>query len=249
MHYTARGEGPGLLLIHATGTDGETNFGHLYEHFTDLRTVITSDFAGSGGTPLGETPLTVDVLADQVIGAATAATDGPVDVLGFSLGSVVAAAAAAARPDLVRRLVLVNGWSRNDDPRQRLLMDLWQRLPGLDEQAFREFTALSVFSPPYLTGLGAEGIKAGVDLISAELGALRQMELAATVDIRDRLARISAPTLVIGSSHDHWMPVEHARETARAIGGSRYLELACGHMSVFERVPEVVHAVREFITG
>ncbi|MYW15288.1 alpha/beta fold hydrolase [Streptomyces sp. SID2955] len=247
VHYRARGQGPGLLFVHATGTDSATNFDHMVDAFTPRRTVITPDFAGSGGTPLGPHPLTVDLLAEQVTAAAGAVTDGPVDVVGFSLGSVVAAAAAAACPERVRRLVLICPWTRNDDPRQRLLMDLWQRLPGLDERSHQEFTALSVFSAPHLAALGADGIEAGLKLITAETGVLRQMELAAAVDIRDRLHRIQAPTLVVGAAYDHWIPVRHARQTQRAISDSRYAELDCGHMAVFERTPEVVRLVKDFI--
>lgn len=247
VHYTAKGDGPGLLLVHAAGTDSETTFGHLVDDFTGRRTVISPDFAGSGGTPLGELPLTVDLLADQVVGAAEAVTDEPFDLVGFSLGSVVAAAAAAAYPERVRRLVLICGWSHNDDPRQRFLMDLVQRLARVDPRSFQQFTLLSVFSAPYLTGIGSDGIKAGVELITAETSVLRQMKLGATVDIRDRLTRIKAPTLVVGASHDHWVPVRHARETRRGISGSQYAELDCGHMAVFERGPEVVRLVRDFI--
>ncbi|MEU3754205.1 alpha/beta hydrolase [Streptomyces olivoreticuli] len=247
VHYTSRGAGPGLLMVHATGTDSATNFGHMTDCFTERRTVISPDFAGSGRTPLGPAPLTVDLLADQVMAVAGAVSGEPVDVVGFSLGSVIAAAAAAAHPGRVRRLVLICPWSRNDDPRQRLLMDLWQRLPHLDERSYREFTALSVFSGPHLAALGADGIAAGVDLIRAEASVLRQMELAATVDIRDRLARIDVPTLVIGASYDHWIPVQHARETRRAIADSQYAELDCGHMAVFERTQEVVRLVQDFL--
>ncbi|MGH3600458.1 MAG: hypothetical protein ACRDQH_09300 [Pseudonocardiaceae bacterium] len=35
VQYTAEGNGPGLVLVHATGTDSETNFGHLRGYFTD----------------------------------------------------------------------------------------------------------------------------------------------------------------------------------------------------------------------
>ncbi|WP_369393209.1 alpha/beta fold hydrolase [Streptomyces sp. CG1] len=249
VHYRARGQGPGLLFVHATGTDSATNFDHMVDAFRRWRTVITPDFAGSGDTPLGSSPLTVDLLAEQVMTAAGAVTDEPVDVVGFSLGSVVAATAAAAFPGRVRRLVLICPWTRNDDPRQRLLMNLWQRLPGLDERTYQEFTALSVFSAPHLASLGADGIEAGLKLISAETGVLRQMELAAAVDIRERLPRVEAPTLVVGAAYDHWIPVRHARETQRAINDSRYVELDCGHMAVFERTPEVVRLIQDFIGG
>ncbi|MEU1779064.1 alpha/beta hydrolase [Streptomyces abikoensis] len=249
VHYATRGTGPGLLLVHATGTDSATNFGHMVDHFTAGRTVIMPDFAGSGATPLGERPLTLGLLADQVTAAADAVTDEPYDVMGFSLGAVVAAAAAAARPERIRRLVLVCPWTRDDDPRQRLLMDLWQRLPHLEERAYQEFTVLSVFSGPYLSALGPDGITAGTELIRAETAVFRQMALAAGADLRDRLGRITAPTLVIGASQDHWFPVGHARETHRAIAGSRYAELDCGHMAVFERTTEVVALARDFLGG
>ncbi|WP_405754985.1 alpha/beta fold hydrolase [Streptomyces sp. NBC_00073] len=181
--------------MHGTGGHGEARFGHVREQFSDRYTVITPDCSGSGLTPLHADELSLDELVEQVIGAARAVTDEPLDIVGFSLGAVVAAAAAAEHPALVRRLVVINGWARNDDPRQQLATDLWRRLAAIDEEAFAAYSALLVFSPPFLAGFGSGGFKATVAGIKAEAWTLQQIERDHRVDISDRLPAIAAPTL------------------------------------------------------
>ncbi|AZZ56584.1 alpha/beta fold hydrolase [Rathayibacter iranicus] len=247
VYYTASGSGPGLLFVHGTAADGESNFGHIRDMFSDRYTVITPDFSGSGRTPLRSEDLSVDDLVDQVVGAAQAVTDEPFDIVGFSLGAVVAAAAAAKYAGKVRRLIIINGWARNDDPRQQLTLDLWQRLAQTDEGAFSAYSALLIFSPPFLSSFGSDGVKATVEAITADAGTLRQIELDHRIDIRDRLPAISSPALVIGSTRDVLIPIEHARELHDAIQGSEYAELESGHMVVFEKTEELVHLISEFL--
>ncbi|WP_405970341.1 alpha/beta hydrolase [Streptomyces sp. NBC_00988] len=247
VHYTAEGTGPGLLFVHGTAADGESNWGHLREHFTGRHTVITPDYSGSGKTPLHADELSLDELVDQVIGAARAVTDQPFDIVGFSLGAVVAAAAAAKYPELVRRLIVINGWARNDDPRQQLAVDLWRRLPDIDQEAFAAYSALLIFSPPFLAGFGSDGVKNTVAGITAEAGTLRQIELDHRVDITDLLPAIGARTLVVGSTRDMLIPVEHSREIHRTVKNSEYAELESGHMVVFEKTAELVQLVSEFL--
>ncbi|MFF2863700.1 alpha/beta fold hydrolase [Streptomyces rubiginosohelvolus] len=247
VHYTAQGSGPGLLFVHGTAADGETNFGHIRDHFTARHTVITPDYSGSGHTPLHADDLSLDELVEQVVATARAVTDEPFDIVGFSLGAVVAAAAAAAHPELVRRLIVINGWSRNDDPRQQLAVDLWRRLPDLDQEAFAAYSALLIFSPAFLAGFGSEGVKQTVAGITPEVGTLRQIELDHRVDISDRLPSITARTLVIGSTRDLLIPVEHSREIHRSVAGSEYAELESGHMVVFEKTDELVQLLTEFL--
>src|SRR6266545_6322652 len=99
--YTATGTGSGLVLLHGTSLDAETNWGHLVDRFTDQRRVVVPDYAA--------------VIRD--------AGEAPVDVVGYSMGAVVAAATAAAHPELVRRLVLIAGWVNSDDARFQLAFD------------------------------------------------------------------------------------------------------------------------------
>ncbi|MEO6921577.1 MAG: alpha/beta hydrolase [Collimonas sp.] len=109
VHYTTSGTGPGLVLVHGTSIGTQANFGHVVERFTDQRQVISPDYAGCGNSTIPPGDLTLDILVEQIAGTIRHAADGPVDLLGDSLGAVVAAATAARYPSLVRRLVLVAG--------------------------------------------------------------------------------------------------------------------------------------------
>ncbi|MFE2473258.1 alpha/beta fold hydrolase, partial [Streptomyces mirabilis] len=88
----------------------------LIDALAPARRVIAFDNAGVGGST-GTTPNTADEMAHdaiafiEAIGAngALGLGQGPVDVLGFSLGSFVAQQIALTRPSLVRRLVLASG--------------------------------------------------------------------------------------------------------------------------------------------
>src|SRR4051794_38790651 len=75
------------------------------------RRVITFDNTGVGGSA-GTTPDTIGQMARDAL-AFTAAMDlGPVDLLGFSIGSFVAQEIALTRPAAVRRLVLASAAPR-----------------------------------------------------------------------------------------------------------------------------------------
>lgn len=251
VSYTTAGEGPGLVFVAGTGMAAELNYGHLAGEFAGSRTVILPDYAGSGQSDDPDGPLTVESLAGQIAAAARAATaggDDRVDVVGFSLGAVVAAGVAALHPELVRRLVLVAGWPDPDDARHHLAFDLWQGLERTDHELFARFLMLTCFGPPFLSGLGTEGVTAlleGMAPISAGMRA--HMELDLVADIRDLLPRIAAPTLVIGLTRDHVIPVERARLLHDGIAGSEYAEIDSGHMVMFEKPAEFVAVCRNFL--
>jgi pimeloyl-ACP methyl ester carboxylesterase len=245
VHYAVTGAGSGLVLVHGASMDAASNFGHLLEQFADHNTVITPDCAGSGRTTAPPGELTTDLLVEQVAAVATDAATGPVDIVGFSLGAVVAARLAALRPELVRRLVLVAGWTHSADARLRLGLETWARVLDIDPELASAQAPLLAFSPGFLSGLGEDGL-AQLRNGKPAPGTRRQVDLCLRVDIRRDLPRINAPTLVVGCTLDHLIPVEHARDLHRAIPHSRYLELHSGHVVFHEKPLEVVSAIRDF---
>jgi pimeloyl-ACP methyl ester carboxylesterase len=69
--------------------------------------VVTFDNAGVGGST-GTTPNVIEQMAHDAITFITALELGPVDILGFSIGSFIAQEMALARPAAVRRLILAS---------------------------------------------------------------------------------------------------------------------------------------------
>ncbi|MEL6365511.1 MAG: alpha/beta fold hydrolase [Pseudomonadota bacterium] len=73
---------------------------------------------------------------------------------------------------------------------------------------------------------------------------LRQMD----VDIRDRLAEVQCPTLVVHGLHDVMEPPESGRMFAEGIPGARWLGLeGVGHVPTITRSNEVASAIRSLI--
>ena len=74
--------------------------------FAATRPVVLFDNAGVAGSS-GETPNTVEAMADHAADFVAALRLSMVDVLGFSIGGYVAQTLALRHPAIVRRLVLV----------------------------------------------------------------------------------------------------------------------------------------------
>jgi pimeloyl-ACP methyl ester carboxylesterase len=233
-----------LVFLHGATGSGQAHFGHLADRFGDRRKVVLPDIAGSGTSALATDPFTFEQVVDEVV-AVVDAHGTPVDLVGFSLGAVVAAALAAKLPQSIRRLVLVAGWARSD-ARHQLVNRTWARLEQTDPEAFASFGPVLAFSPAFLASMGNDGI---AQVLSAGLPAAtgRQLELCRDVDISDRLDRITAPTLVVGCTQDGLVPVDHSRALHEAIAGSRYAEIDCGHAVMFERPGELTRVLRSFI--
>ncbi|TWE15313.1 hypothetical protein FB465_0203 [Kitasatospora atroaurantiaca] len=116
----------------------------------------------------------------------------PVDLVGFSLGSVVAAGVAATRPELVRSLVLVAPWPHRDEY-MRNLFTVWRRLGDFgNAEAFGRFAAVTGFSGPFLDALGTGGVDQLAANMSLTQGILRHLEPDLRVDIRELAPQIRA---------------------------------------------------------
>jgi pimeloyl-ACP methyl ester carboxylesterase len=114
IDYAYRDNGSGtpapVLLQHFRGNLDNWDPA-LVDALADDRRVVTFDNAGVGGST-GTTPSTITHMAHDAIAFFDALEIGPVDLLGFSLGSFVAQETALIRPAVVRRLVLASSAPR-----------------------------------------------------------------------------------------------------------------------------------------
>jgi pimeloyl-ACP methyl ester carboxylesterase len=111
--YRAVGSGPPLVLVMGYGGTMETWDPWLVNALAQRYRVVIFDNAGLGGTAALPAPLSIDAMANQTSALITALGLHRPDVLGWSMGTMIAQALAVLHPDQVNRLVLGAGYPGN----------------------------------------------------------------------------------------------------------------------------------------
>jgi pimeloyl-ACP methyl ester carboxylesterase len=106
-YYELRGHGEPLLLLHG-GLGSIDMFGPNLPILAEHRLVIAVDLQGHGRTTLGDRPINLIDMGDDMAAILAKLGHERVDVLGYSMGGGVAFRLAVQHPSLVRRLVLVS---------------------------------------------------------------------------------------------------------------------------------------------
>ena len=107
LHYLSRGShGRPMLLLHGGGATPRDSFARQMRAFAAAHRVIAPEQVGHGRTPDLPGPLSYRRMMEDTAALLNALRLGPVDVVGFSDGGILALMLAAHHPDLVRRLVV-----------------------------------------------------------------------------------------------------------------------------------------------
>lgn len=246
VHRT--GSGSPVLFLHALGVDHQ-----IWDGVTALLkdfTALSYDLPGHGQTPPGPAGFTIADHAAVAAGLLTEAGGGPVDVVGLSLGGLVAQQLAASFPSLVGRLVLVDTvavyppqWRERWHERAETA-----RTAGL--AALIEPTIDSWFTAAYIRGGGA-AVRLVRDLLAAAdaEGYARACETLAMADTTQLLGQIEAPTLVVCGREDALMFQESSRQIVNAMPNARSAWLGPGaHAAAIESPIKFVALLDEFLS-
>lgn len=170
-----------------------------------------------------------------------------VDVVGNSVGGIVAQVLAAEHADRVRRLVLIGTGAALSGPPTPFgdLVSLWIHDPearpllaGLLVDALVEQPLPPADRRSYVAAVQA----ADADFVSAVLIAARG------TDLRPSLASITAPTLVIRGEHDAARTRAHVAELLDGIASAHAVEMpGCGHSPMVEDVTALAGLVIEHL--
>ncbi|MET7647067.1 alpha/beta hydrolase [Streptomyces sp. NPDC005426] len=246
-----RGTGPGLLLAHGAGGGIDANFGPIMANLAAHHTVVGPDYPGTGRTPRAEAPLTLDALADSLVATAVEENVDTFAIAGYSLGSPVAIRAATRHPDRVTGLVLTAGFA-HPNPRFLLAARFWRDLlRSGDLEHLAAFVALVGLSAPALDAISQDELSAALKATTTSIpsGTLEHVDLLIDhVDVREDLAAITVPTLIISTTSDQLVTPYHHRQLADTIPGAEYAELSTGHLPFVERPEEWSALLLDFLS-
>jgi proline iminopeptidase len=230
---------------------------HAQLVFPDLRGQGRSDPAPLETCTLEQTADDVADLCD-VLGL-----DAPV-VLGHSAGGFVALHLALRHPTSVGRLVLCNTTPTlapldDPDPPAGLAERAGPEAPLVAQQLFGgDFSAgtradfgrevLPFYGGPAHTDV--PGRVMGLSPMDGDLAAYFFGKVAPSYDLRERLAEIGVPTLVVTGRHDWVCPPVGSRLLALGIPGARLVEIPdAGHFPFAEEPAAFLAAVTPFLAG
>ncbi|MEV4358163.1 alpha/beta hydrolase [Nonomuraea sp. NPDC049625] len=246
---TRLGSGPGLLLAHGAGSSLANTYGPILEGLAARHTVVGIDYPGSGDTPRSTSQLSVDDLADQLVAAADAEGLDRFALSGFSLGGSVAIRAAARHPERVTALVLTATFPYRDN-RLALASSVWRKIAASgDRETLAEFLLMMALGTQALESMSSEQLQEtlGFAAATAADGSPEQVDLVGRVDVRDDLAGIKVPTLVISTTDDWVTSTALHRRLAETIPGARLTEIAGGHLPMLERTDEWLQLITDFL--
>jgi pimeloyl-ACP methyl ester carboxylesterase len=184
----------------------------VIDGFARDREVILFDNAGVASSS-GEVPKTIEDMAKYAAGLLQALGVKKADLLGFSMGSLIAQQVALDHPDIVRRLILVGSSPRGGVGMASLTPEFQGYLAKKREVA--DELLLDVFFTPsaasqaagreFLTRLRARTVNRDIDVSSqtapAQAAAIADWG-APSEHATDYLKAIKQPTLVVAGSHD-----------------------------------------------
>jgi pimeloyl-ACP methyl ester carboxylesterase len=247
--YREVGGGPPLVLIMGYAGTMQTWEPQFVDTLARRNRVVIFDNAGIGSTKALPSPLTIDAMANQTSALISALGLGRTDVLGWSMGGMIAQALAVLHPNQVRRLVLCASFPGVGTviPPQANIDDLTNGNGLSVLYPADQPMAAAAFSAGAQSYADPEA--ASADVIAAQGDA--SLSWFHGTDPAGRLtARITAPTLVADGTEDALDAVANARTIARLIPGAK-LELYpdAGHAFLFQEGAPFVATVESFLAG
>jgi pimeloyl-ACP methyl ester carboxylesterase len=241
VRYLARGTGTPVLLLHGWGSSLETFHG-MGGDLGRLFQVTAFDFPGHGESDLPPGTWHVDDFVELTLGLMAALGIEKAAVLGHSFGGRVAIKLAAAHPEKVERLVLVDSagvppprtWRRTMRGAASRLANAMGRHLGTPGQAIRRAIVRRIASPDYLNA-----------------GPLRATFVAiVNEDLRPSLPAIKCPTLLVWGDQDDDTPLADARIMEKLIPNASLLVLKnAGHFSYLDQYGRLRLALIPFLNG
>lgn len=251
LHVEIRGTGPDLVLLHGWALHGGM-WGPWLDELGRRARLHLIDLPGHGRSAW---PAGASTLRDLARAVSPHVPNGAA-VLGWSLGGMVALELARSRPGDLAALVLIattpcflarDDWPTGMNP--GVLDGFAAGLAGDYRRTLTNFLALQTWGDENASQ-ALRSLRANLDshgepdpqALTAGLGILR------TADLRDALAAITVPTLVIAGEHDRITPVAAGRELASRLPSARFVEVPkAGHAPFLSHPETVRREVEKFL--
>ena len=259
--YAVHGDGPPLVkapnwLNHLEHDWESPVWGHLLREFAKDRTFVRFDQRANGLSDWDVEKLDLDAMVGDLAAVVDAAGLARFPLFAISQGCSYSIAYAVRHPERVSRLVLYGGFAQGgrvgggpaDIEREDMYLQMIRQGWGQDNPAFRQF-----FTSLFVPGASREQMDAFNEMqrvTASPENAARLRRLSTSIDVRDLLAQVNVPTLVLHCRDDGIVPFERGRRMAAGIPGARFVTLeGQNHLLLADEPawPRFLEEVRRFL--
>jgi pimeloyl-ACP methyl ester carboxylesterase len=252
LFYREDGAGVPALFVQGLGVDHRGWAGTTRPLSSSMR-CISFDNRDVGRSASVEAAYDVVDMARDAVGLLDALGIEHADVVGQSMGGVIAQEIAIRWPERVRRLVLVSTYT-SGDPRGTAIFEgqaLLRRT--LSREDYCRATFWSVYSHQdyrredgFVETMIAR--TAGNDLWQPQDAYERHVRAVTSANTEGRLGKIAAPTLILAGAEDILTPMRFTDTLAAGIPDSRVQVVeGAGHGMIWSHADVVVDAIASFL--
>lgn len=241
------GQGAPIVLFHSLLAD-DSSFDRIAPALAATHRVVILSLPGFGASERAEGGL--DAVADRIAAALAAMELGqPPVFIGNGYGGFVALNVAIRHPGIAQRLVLADCGAAFSEPgraafRGMSAMAREKGLASISDVAMRRLfaPAYQAEHPELIEERRARFVAVDAETFHAACAAL------ATLDLRDRLAEVRVPALVLVGEHDEATPPAMAHELAAGLPNAALTILpGCAHVPQLQEPELFLDAVRGFV--
>jgi 3-oxoadipate enol-lactonase len=247
IHYEISGSAnaPALVLSNSLGSNFEMWDAQMPELAKTYR-LLRYDTRGHGQSQVTPGPYRFEQLARDVLALADSVNFDNFSFCGLSMGGVTGMWLAMHAAKRLQKLALCSTGAKIGNA------ETWNaRIEVVRKGGTKSIAATTM--ERWFTSRFREREPQTVERIKKTLentntdGYIACCEALRDADLREQVASISVPTLVISATHDPAAPPSDGKFLAQQIAGARYVELDAAHLSNIEQRERFTQEVSDFL--
>ena len=202
MYYKIEGKGETIVFIHGL-SDSLEYWEYLASNLKKQYKIIRVDLRGHGKSELKNDKITIDLFTKDLKEILDKENINKVNLVGFSMGGLVALDFVLKYPQMVSKMVLMSSFVKSDE----YLTKVFNRLKEALEKDFGEFydVILPMVLCPDVIENNRDELRMVREVASETANTeayIRAIDACLEFDVEDQLFRIDIPVIVMAARHD-----------------------------------------------